>query len=171
MPIPLKSPLSRTLACAAAFPLCMALVSCADDADTSADPSEPQFSDAVAQSSSSSEEQTAATTTNSPATPPVETPAQQPATQAKGDCSPASFAPLAPDMTNIVVLDCDGAWAHFGQDQTDWLVWARFSDGEWTTIRPIGEATSGMSEPCYDVDKWINQGAPSFVADDMRRCN
>lgn len=190
MPIPRKSVLSRTLACAAAFPLSMALVSCADDADNSANPSEPQFSDAVAQSSSSSSssssatssaEPTTATTTDAPATSPAQTQAQQPtpqevtvtttAKQAKGDCSPASFAPLAPDMSNIVVLDCDGTWAHFGQNQTDWLVWAHFVDGAWTVIRPIGQATSGMSEPCYDVDKWLNQGAPQFVADDMRRCN
>lgn len=184
MPIPLKSPFSRTLACAAAFPLCMALVSCADDADTSAHPSEPQFSDAVAQSSSSpasSAEDTTATTTDAPATSPKETQAEQPtpkevtvtttAKQTKGDCSPASFAPIVPKMDNIVVIDCDGSWAHFGKDQTDWTVWARFSDGEWTNIEPIGVAHSGMSEPCYDVDEWIKQGAPSFVSDNMRRCD
>ncbi|MDK8679884.1 hypothetical protein [Corynebacterium accolens] len=190
MPIPRKSVLSRTLACAAAFPLSMALVSCADDADNSANPSEPQFSDAVAQSSSSSSssssatssaEPTTATTSDAPATSPAQTHAQQPtpqevtvtttAKQSKGDCSPASFAPIVPQMDDIVVIDCDGSWAHFGKDQTDWTVWARFVDGAWTNIEPIGVAKSGMTEPCYDVDKWINQGAPSFVSDNMRRCN
>ncbi|MER0079907.1 hypothetical protein ABRP87_08145 [Corynebacterium sp. KPL2830] len=185
MPIPLKSPFSRTLACAAAFPLCMALVSCADDADNSVDSSEPQFSDAVAQSSSSSSptsstEQTA-TTTDSPTTSPAETTAQPPApqettvttttTQAKGDCSPSAFSSLEPDMGNILVSDCDGEWAHFGKDSTDWTAWARFNDGAWTTIEPIGVANSGLTAPCYDVDKWIDQGAPSFVADNMRRCD
>lgn len=188
MPVPRKSVLSRTLTYAAAFPLSMALVSCADDADNSADPSEPQFSDAVAQSSSSSSttsstEQTA-TTTDSPTTSPVETvetTAQPPApqettvttttTQAKGDCSPSTFSSLEPDMGKIVVSDCDGEWAHFGKDSTDWTAWARFNDGAWTTIEPIGVANSGLTAPCYDVDKWIDQGAPSFVADNMRRCD
>ena len=185
---PLKLSHSRALACVAAFPLCMALVSCTDDDDNSGDSSEPQFSDAVAQSSSSSSttsstEQTA-TTTDSPTTSPVETvetTAQPPApqettvttttTQAKGDCSPSTFSSLEPDMGKIVVSDCDGEWAHFGKDSTDWTAWARFSDGAWTTIEPIGETNSGLTAPCYDVDKWINQGAPSFVADNMRRCD
>ncbi|MDK8659474.1 hypothetical protein [Corynebacterium sp. MSK204] len=185
MPNSLKLSHSRALACAAAFPLCMALVSCADDADNSVDSSEPQFSDAVAQSSSSSSptsstEQTA-TTTDSPTTSPAETTAQPPApqettvttttTQAKGDCSPSAFSSLEPDMGNILVSDCDGEWAHFGKDSTDWTAWARFNDGAWTTIEPIGVANSGLTAPCYDVDKWIDQGAPSFVADNMRRCD
>lgn len=188
MPNSLKLSHSRALTCVAAFPLCMALVSCADDADNSVDSSEPQFSDAVAQSSSSSSTTSStertATTTDSPTTSPVETvetTAQPPApqettvttttTQAKGDCSPSTFSSLEPDMGKIVVSDCDGEWAHFGKDSTDWTAWARFSDGAWTTIEPIGETNSGLTAPCYDVDKWINQGAPSFVADNMRRCD
>ncbi|MBK4161653.1 hypothetical protein GWP26_04390 [Corynebacterium macginleyi] len=187
MPSPLKHSHSRTLACAAAFPLCMTLVSCTDNANSSVDSSEPRTSDAVAQSSSSSSSSLSSstehttTTTDSPTTSPAETSAQPPVPQetavapitpqTKGDCSPSAFSPLEPNMGNIRVADCDGEWAHFGKANTDWSAWARFNNGAWTSIEPIGVTNSGLTAPCYDVDEWVNQGAPSFVADDMRRCD
>ena len=74
-------------------------------------------------------------------------------------------------MTNIRVSDCDGQWAHFGKDSTDWTAWARYEGGQWVAIAPIGQATSGMTAPCYDVDRWAAEGAPAFLTENMRRCD
>ena len=74
-------------------------------------------------------------------------------------------------MTNIRVSNCDGQWAHFGKDSTDWTAWARYEGGQWVAIESIGTATSGMAAPCYDVDKWAAEGAPAFVTEKMRRCD
>lgn len=189
---------SRYLAAAAIAPLCFSLVACSNDADTSA---EPEFSDATAASSSatdtSSEEttsepatseaegtatETAAAEPTSAAAAPAENtaesghteseaPAAAPADTGRGDCSPEALQPAAPTMTNIRVSNCDGQWAHFGKDSTDWTAWARYDNGQWVAIAPIGQATSGMTAPCYDVDKWTAEGAPAFVTEEMRRCD
>ena len=189
---------SRYLAAAAIAPLCFSLVACSNDADTSA---EPEFSDATAASSSAEEtsseettrgpasseaEETATETaeaepTSAAAAPAEETadsgnaeseaPAAGPADTGRGDCSPEALQPTAPSMTNIRVSDCDGQWAHFGKDSTDWTAWARYDNGQWVAIEPIGEATSGMTAPCYDVDKWAAEGAPAFLTENMRRCD
>lgn len=186
---------SRYLATAAFVPLCFGLVACSNDADTSA---EPEFSDATALSSSaeetSSEEATSEATTSeaeettaeaeptsveaAPSTSPAEAgdkegedQAAAPADTGQGDCSPEALQPAAPSMTNIRVSDCDGQWAHFGKDSTDWTAWARYDNGQWVAIEPIGEATSGMTAPCYDVDKWAAEGAPAFLTENMRRCD
>ena len=97
--------------------------------------------------------------------------AAAPADTGQGDCSPEALQPAAPSMTNIRVSDCDGQWAHFGKDSTDWTAWARYDNGQWVAIEPIGEATSGMTAPCYDVDKWAAEGAPAFLTENMRRCD
>ena len=189
---------SRYLAAAAIAPLCISLVACSNDADTSA---EPEFSDATAASSSatetSSEETTSEPATSEAADTATETaeaeptsaaaapaedtaesaneeseaPAAVPADTGRGDCSPEALQPAAPTMTNIRVSNCDGQWAHFGKDSTDWTAWARYEGGQWVAIESIGEATSGMAAPCYDVDKWAAEGAPAFVTEEMRRCD
>lgn len=186
---------SRHLATAALVPLCFGLVACSNDADTSA---EPEFSDATALSSSaeetSSEETTSEATTSeaedtsaaaeptsveaAPSTAPTESDnggsedqAAMPADTGRGDCSPEALQPATPSMANIRVSDCDGQWAHFGKDSTDWTAWARYDNGQWVAIEPIGEATSGLAAPCYDVDKWAAEGAPAFLTENMRRCD
>ncbi len=153
---------SRYLATAAFVPLCFGLVACSNDADTSA---EPEFSDATALSSSaeetSSEEAPSETTTSAaaettaeaeptsveaaPSSSPAEAgdkegedQAAAPADTGQGDCSPEALQPAAPSMTNIRVSDCDGQWAHFGKDSTDWTAWARYDNGQWVAIEPIG---------------------------------
>ena len=189
---------SRYLAAAAIAPLCISLVACSNDADTSA---EPEFSDATA-ASSSAEETSSEETTSEPATSEAadtatetaaaeptsaeaapaedtaesgnaesEAPAAVPADTGRGDCSPEALQPAAPTMTNIRVNNCDGQWAHFAKDSTDWTAWARYEGGQWVAIESIGEATSGMAAPCYDVDKWAAEGAPAFVTEKMRRCD
>ena len=170
---------SRYLAAAAIAPLCFSLVACSNGADTSA---EPEFSDATAASSSaeetSSEETTSEPATSEAADTVTETAAaeptsaeEDPADTGRGDCSPEALQPAAPTMTNIRVNNCDGQWAHFGKDSTDWTAWARYEGGQWVAIESIGEATSGMAAPCYDVDKWAAEGAPAFVTEKMRRCD
>ncbi|MDV2436158.1 hypothetical protein [Corynebacterium tuberculostearicum] len=189
---------SRYLAAAAIAPLCISLVACSNDADTSA---EPEFSDATA-ASSSAEETSSEETTSEPATSEAEDTATEtaeaeptsaeaapaedtaesgneegeasaaiPAETGRGDCSPEALQPAAPTMTNIRVNNCDGQWAHFGKDSTDWTAWARYEGGQWVAIESIGTATSGMAAPCYDVDKWAAEGAPAFVTEKMRRCD
>ena len=152
---------SRYLAAAAIAPLCFSLVACSNDADTSA---EPEFSDATAASSSatetSSEEATSDPATSEAADTTTET----------AEAEPTSAA-AAPSMTNIRVNNCDGQWAHFGKDSTDWTAWARYEGGQWVAIESIGETTSGLAAPCYDVDKWAAEGAPAFVTEKMRRCD
>ena len=189
---------SRYLAAAAIAPLCISLVACSNDADTSA---EPEFSDATAASSSatetSSEETTSEPATSEAADTATETaeaeptsaeaapaedtavsaneeseaPAAVPADTGRGDCSPEALQPAAPSMTNIRVSNCDGQWAHFGKDSTDWTVWARYEGGQWVAIESIGTTTSGLAVSCYDVDKWAAEGAPAFVTEEMRRCD
>ena len=184
---------SRYLAAAAIAPLCFSLVACSNDADTSA---EPEFSDATAASSSAEEttsepatseaadtvtETAAAEPTSAEAAPAEETaesgnaeseaPAAVPADTGRGDCSPEALQPAAPTMTNIRVNNCDGQWAHFGKDSTDWTAWARYEGGQWVAIESIGTTTSGLAVPCYDVDKWAAEGAPAFVTEKMRRCD
>lgn len=154
---------SRYLATAAFVPLCFGLVACSNDADTSA---EPEFSDATALSSSaeetSSEEAPSETTTSAaaettaeaeptsveaaPSTSPAEAgdkegedQAAAPADTGRGDCSPEALQPAAPSMTNIRVSDCDGQWAHFGKDSTDWTVWARYDNGQWVALSPLAK--------------------------------
>lgn len=174
---------SRYLAAAAIAPLCFSLVSCSNDVDTSA---EPEFSDATAVSSSATETSSEETTSD-PATSEAadtttentaesaneesEAPAAAPADTGRGDCSPEALQSAAPTMTNIRVNNCDGQWAHFGKDSTDWTVWARYEGGQWVAIESIGETTSGLAAPCYDVDKWAAEGAPAFVTEKMRRCD
>lgn len=184
---------SRYLAAAAIAPLCISLVACSNDADTSA---EPEFSDATAASSSAEEttsepatseaadtvtETAAAEPTSAEAAPAEETaesgnaeseaPAAVPADTGRGDCSPEALQPAAPTMTNIRVSNCDGQWAHFGKDSTDWTAWARYEGGQWVAIESIGTTTSGLAVSCYDVDRWAAEGAPAFVTENMRRCD
>ncbi|MBK3428327.1 hypothetical protein [Corynebacterium tuberculostearicum] len=184
---------SRYLAAAAIAPLCFSLVACSNDADTSA---EPEFSDATAASSSAEEttsepatseaadtvtETAAAEPTSAEAAPAEETaesgnaeseaPAAVPADTGRGDCSPEALQPAAPTMTNIRVSNCDGQWAHFGKDSTDWTAWARYEGGQWVAIESIGTTTSGLAVSCYDVDRWAAEGAPAFVTENMRRCD
>ena len=184
---------SRYLAAAAIAPLCFSLVACSNDADTSA---EPEFSDATAASSSAEEttsepatseaadtvtETAAAEPTSAEAAPAEETaesgnaeseaPAAVPADTGRGDCSPEALQPAAPTMTNIRVSNCDGQWAHFGKDSTDWTAWARYEGGQWVAIESIGTTTSGLAVSCYDVDRWAAEGAPAFVTEKMRRCD
>ena len=184
---------SRYLAAAAIAPLCFSLVACSNDADTSA---EPEFSDATAASSSAEEttsepatseaadtvtETAAAEPTSAEAAPAEETaesgnaeseaPAAVPADTGRGDCSPEALQSAAPTMTNIRVSNCDGQWAHFGKDSTDWTAWARYEGGQWVAIESIGTTTSGLAVSCYDVDRWAAEGAPAFVTEKMRRCD
>lgn len=189
---------SRYLAAAVIAPLFFSLVACSNDADTSA---EPEFSDATAASSSatetSSEETTSEPATSAAANTATETaeaeptsaeaapaedtaesaneeseaPAAVPADTGRGDCSPEALQPAAPTMTNIRVNNCDGQWAHFGKDSTDWTAWARYEGGQWVAIESIGTTTSGLAVSCYDVDKWAAEGAPAFVTENMRRCD
>ncbi|MGV0428999.1 hypothetical protein ACUY22_01810 [Corynebacterium tuberculostearicum] len=184
---------SRYLAAAAIAPLCFSLVACSNDADTSA---EPEFSDATAASSSAEEttsepatseaegtttETAEAEPTSAEAAPAEETaesgnaeseaPAAVPADTGRGDCSPEALQPAAPTMTNIRVSNCDGQWAHFGKDSTDWTAWARYEGGQWVAIESIGTTTSGLAVSCYDVDRWAAEGAPAFVTENMRRCD
>ncbi len=190
---------SRYLAAAAIAPLCFSLVACSNDADTSAEPefsdataasssatetsseettSEPATSEAAdtateaAEVEPTSAEAAPAEDTAVSANEESEAPAAAPAADTgRGDCSPEALQPAAPTMTNIRVSNCDGQWAHFGKDSTDWTAWARYEGGQWVAIESIGTTTSGLAVSCYDVDKWAAAGAPAFVTENMRRCD
>lgn len=190
---------SRYLAAAAIAPLCFSLVACSNDADTSAEPEFSDATAASSSAAETSSEETtsgpatseaadtatetaAAEPTSAEAAPAEDTavsaneeseaPAAAPAADTgRGDCSPEALQPAAPTMTNIRVNNCDGQWAHFGKDSTDWTAWARYEGGQWVAIESIGTTTSGLSVPCYDVDKWAAEGAPAFVTEKMRRCD
>ena len=191
---------SRVLTAAAIAPLCFSLIACSDDAETSGEPEFSEAAEAAVSSSTketTSEEVTseseaseaesdAGEATESEPTNKEDSSTEAPAESGeekskdnaaasagsgRGDCSPEALQPAAPSMTNIRVNDCDGQWAHFGKDSTDWTVWARYEDGQWVAIEPIGEDTSGLTAPCYDVDKWAAEGAPAFLTENMRRCD
>ena len=191
---------SHVLTAAAIAPLCFSLISCSDDEETSGEPEFSEAAAAAVSSSTeetSSEEITSeseASETESDAgenkeseptnkeDSSTEAPAESgeeksednaaaSADSGRGDCSPEALQPAAPSMTNIRVNDCDGQWAHFGKDSTDWTVWARYEDGQWVAIESIGETTSALAAPCYDVDKWAAEGAPAFLTENMRRCD
>ncbi|MDN6552515.1 MAG: hypothetical protein L0L28_07075 [Corynebacterium flavescens] len=87
-----------------------------------------------------------------------------------GDCSAAALQHLNPDMTSLNVMACDGQWAHYGQNATDWTQWARFSQGQWQRIPSIGTTQTGMAQPCYDVAGLSQQGRPGFMAATMPSC-
>ena len=190
---------SRYLAAAVIAPLCFSLVACSNDADTSAEPEFSDATAASSSATeTSSEETTSEPATSEAADSPTETaeaeptsaeaapaedtavsaneeseaPAAAPAADTgRGDCSPEALQPAAPTMTNIRVNNCDGQWAHFGKDSTDWTAWARYEGGQWVAIESIGTTTSGLAVSCYDVDKWAAAGAPAFVTENMRRCD
>ena len=191
---------SRVLTAAAIAPLCFSLIACSDDAETSGEPefseaaaaavsssTEETYSEEITSESEASEtESDSDETTESEPTNKEDSSTEAPAESGeeksednaaasadsgRGDCSPEALQPAAPSMTNIRVNDCDGQWAHFGKDSTDWTVWARYEDGQWVAIESIGEATSGLTAPCYDVDKWAAEGAPAFLTENMRRCD
>jgi hypothetical protein len=141
--------------CAASAALCFALgvSSCSAD-DPHAD--EPQFA--------------AASSTTEAGSNSIEATPQD--TGAKAECSPEEFAKSGNVPAHSIAVEyCDGRWALIGQAQTSNFAWLRAIDGQWDVIESIGTAGDAMPLPCYDVDKYLAEGAPKYVKDNMQRCD